>query len=114
MSKYSKIPKKLKLIGYWNDKLEDGSLLFDGRSTDEYARYPSPLDLVSPGWLGPEKTKLVSYLKSGISFRFYFGGSPCRFICEKRMVGCEECTDGLWAWPEGLAHYVEVHNVRLP
>ena len=23
-------------------------------------------------------------------------------------------TDGVWLWPEGLYHYVEDHNVRLP
>lgn len=23
-------------------------------------------------------------------------------------------TDGVWGWPEGLDHYVEVHNIRLP
>ena len=23
-------------------------------------------------------------------------------------------TDGEWAWPEGLAHYVECHNLMLP
>ena len=29
-------------------------------------------------------------------------------------TGCLELTDGMWSWPEGLAHYVETHGVRLP
>ena len=29
-------------------------------------------------------------------------------------MGCRELSDGTYVWPEGLAHYVEEHNVRLP
>ena len=29
-------------------------------------------------------------------------------------IGCLELSDGVWLWPEGLAHYVDVHGVRLP
>ena len=29
-------------------------------------------------------------------------------------MGCHDFTDGEWIWPEGLAHYVEKHDVRLP
>jgi hypothetical protein len=29
-------------------------------------------------------------------------------------MGGGEFTDGEWLWPEGLAHYVEAHSVRLP
>ncbi len=28
--------------------------------------------------------------------------------------GFEEFTDGVFQWPEGLAHYVLEHSVRLP
>jgi len=40
------------------------------------------------------------------------GFSTCR-ICGKPN-GCAELTDGTYLWPEGLAHYVEDHAVRLP
>jgi hypothetical protein len=41
------------------------------------------------------------------------GTSLCR-ICGQAN-GSVELTDGVrFAWPEGLAHYVEAHNVRLP
>jgi hypothetical protein len=29
-------------------------------------------------------------------------------------MGCRDFTDGKWVWPEGLYHYVEMHDVRLP
>ena len=30
------------------------------------------------------------------------------------MMGSHCLTDGAWVWPEGLTHYVECHDVRLP
>ena len=29
-------------------------------------------------------------------------------------MGSSDLTDGVWLWPEGLAHYVEVHGLPLP
>jgi hypothetical protein len=29
-------------------------------------------------------------------------------------MGSYDFTDGVWVWPEGLSHYVEIHCVRLP
>ena len=29
-------------------------------------------------------------------------------------MGSRCLTDGTWSWPEGLAHYITVHDVRLP
>lgn len=29
-------------------------------------------------------------------------------------MGSKCLTDGNWVWPEGLAHYIEAHEVRLP
>lgn len=34
--------------------------------------------------------------------------------CGVRGLGCAERTDGIFVWPEGLVHYVESHDVRLP
>lgn len=33
---------------------------------------------------------------------------------EKVVMGSRELTDGVYVWPEGLVHYIEKHNVRLP
>jgi len=30
------------------------------------------------------------------------------------LNGCTELCDDMWCWPEGLAHYVEKHGIRLP
>jgi len=40
------------------------------------------------------------------------GLSPCRF-CEKHN-GSLEYTAHVYIWPEGLAHYLTDHQVRLP
>ncbi len=40
------------------------------------------------------------------------GPSMSRFCGE--AVGSLELSDGVFIWPEGLAHYVEEHGVRLP
>jgi len=29
-------------------------------------------------------------------------------------MGCVDYFDGIWEWPQGLAHYVEKHSVVLP
>ncbi|NIM58856.1 MAG: hypothetical protein GTO16_07940 [Candidatus Aminicenantes bacterium] len=109
-----KFSKRLKLIGYWNDKFKDGSLLFDGHNSKEYEKYPSPLELTSPGWLGNEKSSLIAYLRSGAICVQTLGWSTCRFLCNNPNVGGKELTDGVWVWPSGLAHYVEEHDVFLP
>ena len=40
------------------------------------------------------------------------GMSYCRFGCG--WNGAAERSDGVWVWPDGLAHYVERHHVMLP
>jgi hypothetical protein len=56
------------------------------------------------------------YLQSGRRFRSYLGYSFCRFGCgvPDRNMGDSDLTDGVWVWPEGLAHYVVLHRVNLP
>ena len=92
----------LKLIGCWIASVGDQDL-------------PAPQELV--GELPGEVRKaLVSYLATGLPLVQYRGLSWCRFHCgiESRRMGSWDLTDGVWVWPEGLAHYVEVHGVILP
>ena len=46
------------------------------------------------------------------------GYAPCRFIetCTSPpyLLGCTTLTDGVFVWPEGLAHYVVAHGVVPP
>jgi hypothetical protein len=44
--------------------------------------------------------------------RAYMGYSRCRLCGVSNGSG--EFTDGVLVWPEGLSHYVRVHQVRLP
>ena len=55
---------------------------------------------------------VAEYLRNGLIARACMRLSPCR-ICGKPN-GSLELTDGELLWPEGLVHYVEDHNVRLP
>jgi len=90
----------LQLIGYW--RTDD----------DASSEYPHPSDWVDWGWDRDERSVVGGYLASGSLFRAYMGLSPCR-ICG-RPNGAAEYTDGTYVWPEGLAHYVDEHAVRLP
>ena len=89
----------MKIIGYWYDP--------DGEH-----RWPHPRRLRRSHWDLTLKSKIVDYLRSGRRCMAYRGWSYCRFGCGRN--GDSELTDGVFVWPEGLAHYVGVHDVRLP
>lgn len=91
--------KRLTLVGYW-----DGPLTGPG--------WPTVEDFVDPTWNTEERELVADYLQSGLVARRYMGYSACRFC--GRNNGCLEFTDGRFVWPEGLAHYVLNHDVRLP
>ncbi|MCR6688807.1 hypothetical protein [Cellulomonas sp.] len=88
----------LRLIGYWRN--------------DQHPEYPDPRDMVDSTWDEDDRFVVVGYLKAGTYFRHYMGLSPCRFC--GRHNGASEYTDGVLVWPEGLSHYVDEHDVRLP
>jgi len=88
----------LKALGFWSP---DGA---------------DPRKLVAPGFYGSELGSIVHYLRTAQSVMDYLGYSYCRFNCgiESQHMGAEELSDGEWAWPAGLAHYVETHHILLP
>lgn len=88
----------LRLIGYWKASLEDP--------------WPEPGDLVDSDWEEEEREDVAEYLKRGMVAGRCMGHSRCR-LCGKPN-GSLELTDGVYVWPEGLAHYIESHQVRLP
>lgn len=55
---------------------------------------------------------IVDYLKNGETHTPWMGWSSCR-LCHNNMNGTRCLTDGVYRWPEGLAHYVEAHGVIL-
>lgn len=100
----------LRLIGYW---------AINGRwaSLREPVGWPHPKKLVGTKWQAGLKQKVASYLRSGHVVMRWQGYSSCRFAgcaASGAHMGSADLTDGKWYWPEGLAHYVEVHDVRLP
>jgi len=92
----------LEAIGYWfNERAPSG--------------YPRPQRLVGT-WDPAERARVAAYLRAGDELEQYRGWSYCRFACgiPDRQMGSRDLTDGRFVWPEGLAHYVEAHAVRLP
>jgi hypothetical protein len=120
----------LKAVGYWRPS--EGMLRYmrehgyGGRrlSPAEIAAradapanpLPNPAWLVWNGWDPAEQRGVVAYLRAGQEWIQFRGWSYCRFNCgiAPSALGDRDLTDGVWVWPEGLAHYVQVHSVRLP
>lgn len=92
----------LEMVGYW------ASLDTDDEGPPGL---PDPRGLVGRCGI-VESRQLAKYLESGVVIRSYMGSAACR-ICGAD-VGNKELTDGRWAWPSGLAHYVREHHVPLP
>ena len=92
-------PSKLRLIGYWRGEFEPG-------------RWPDARWFVDRSWPSETRELVADYLRRGRTLKQYRGLSPCRFC--GRHNGSKELTDGTYCWPEGLAHYLIQHDVRLP
>jgi hypothetical protein len=97
----------LKAVGYWWSHPNDGF--------PENGRFPDPRRLVCPDWCAEEREQMAAYLRAGRTYAQWRGVSYCRFKCGvSDSMGSRCLTDGEWVWPEGLAHYIERHKVRLP
>ncbi len=104
----------LAAAGIWRRPLPQGVGYW--WSEDEYPMLPHPRHLVEPGWRQQERDMILAYLRAGHPYAYWPGYSWCRFACgiAEEKMGDKDFTDGEWTWPEGLAHYVECHAVRLP
>ncbi len=89
---------KLISIGFWANTEDD--------------RWPDVSDFVDHDWDADERHRIVSYLLGGFHAYAMMGPSHCR-VCGK-LNGSTELMDGTYVWPQGLAHYVQDHGVRLP
>lgn len=91
--------RSLRLIGYWLGPEAPG--------------WPDVQSFVDQSLDAVLRDQVVKYLRGGTVFVATAGTSRCR-ICGQAN-GNTELTDGVrFIWPEGLAHYVETHHVRLP
>ena len=108
-------PEELKDVGYWREPKKDGYWPKGQPDRPEY-HLPDPTTLVDPDCEKDNRDKIIAYLKSGKECAAYKGFSWCRFKCgiSDTQMGTTDLTDGKWAWPEGLYHYVERHDVKLP
>jgi hypothetical protein len=89
----------VRLIGYW-----DGRAAPDG--WPDVCGFVAAVD-------DPVQRAVAAYLRSGTVVAAAAGVSRCR-LCGA-VNGSAEQTDGEhFVWPEGLAHYVDEHSVRLP
>ncbi|MBM0128153.1 hypothetical protein IMY96_25640 [Pimelobacter simplex] len=89
------------LIGYWSG----------GHGSNE--TWPAVSDFIDHDWDEEERFDVGTYLKYGLVARAWMGYAPCR-LCDKQTNGNLDLTDGVYLWPEGLAHYVLDHKVRPP
>ena len=85
---------------YWNEQRELASV------------WPNARSLVDSDWAWDERESVALFLELGTSVNQYRGISRCRFC--GRANGTAELADGAFCWPEGLAHYLWEHDVRLP
>lgn len=91
---------RLEVLGWWFSPFAPSTL-------------PRPQALV--GGLEPTaRSAVVGYLRAGKTLVTFPEASFCRFDCGETAMGTKDLTDGRHVWPEGLAHYVERHDVRLP
>ena len=88
---------EFKMVGYWS-------------SSSKKDQYPDPKKLVDSHWDLKERLLVIDYLKSGRENDSFRGFSMCRF-CEC-MNGSRDYTDGVYLWPEGFMHYLEIHSVK--
>lgn len=109
----------LKLIGYWrlHPRVYEDYAAQKFKWGPEIPEYPTAQSLVDPRWSADERQMVATYLNAGLTYETYRGHSHCRFGCHNdsdEHLGARDFTDGVWVWPEGLGHYVDVHSVRLP
>ncbi|GAB3183164.1 hypothetical protein GCM10027259_37750 [Micromonospora palomenae] len=91
--------RTLRRIGYWCGPAEE--------------HWPDPALFVDREADVASQRRVSGYLRGGTWFVATAGHSPCR-LCGTAN-GITELTDGKYfVWPEGLAHYIDAHNVRLP
>jgi hypothetical protein len=87
--------ESLRLIGYWRN--------------EQHPELPEPRDVIDCAWDEDERHVVSMYFARGTIARTFMGSSPCR-LCEKHDNGDVEYTDGVYLWPSGLAHYIDVHG----
>jgi hypothetical protein len=99
-----------------------------------FSSLPDPQRFVDTSWDPKQRRLVLAHLRDGKKLSPQFGFAPCRFAdcvrvaqvkriddgrLEKRILGhmdlgCCDVTDGIYTWPEGFEHYIEIHAVKPP
>lgn len=95
---------RLKAVGFWEHP--------DGIAS--WTR--DPRHYVDPDWPEEDREVVASYLSEGIAVWTFKSLWECQFDqCPGGWkLGESELSDGVWIWPDMLAHYVRDHAVGLP
>lgn len=103
------IETTLRFVGFWASSSDPDADAYAQRSIF----LPWPEDFVDETWDAAERAKVVKFLKAAPFVEHWMGWSSCR-LCGDMHNGTRDQGDGAFVWPEGFAHYVEVHGVRPP
>jgi len=105
--------EKLKSVGFWNNARND------------FPHFPMPVEN-SPNY---DKEKMITYIKTSGVIAEYRGISSCRFNCNEKIydnpektgsfnwkykMGSKTFSDGVYQYPQGLEHYIDIHEIELP
>lgn len=90
----------LTAVGYWHSIFEP--------------EYPDPAWFIDENWHPAEKKMVIAHLLQGQILADWTGQSWCRFRCGETQMGAKDMTDGVYIYPQGLVHYLEIHQVKLP
>lgn len=124
-------------IGYWFEK-KPSRPAFDPRDARACTFPPAadvegllwPGDLLDLTWSAEERALVLAYTKQTLpgSKMGWMGYSWCR-LCEEtapppdpkrtrlapwETLGTSDFGDGVFVWPEGYSHYIEVHGLKPP
>ena len=94
----------MKKIGFWFDPNHEAD-----------KDYPHVEDFIDFKWNKVEKQIVIDWLKNeqeNAKYDAFLGYSQCR-VCGK-LNGSREFMNDYFIWPEGLLHYIEEHNVKIP
>lgn len=97
---HSRMTQRLEVLGWWFNPHAPTVL-------------PLPQRLVG-GLDDHARAAVLAHLRAGRTLVTWPAASFCRFDCGIGELGTQDLTDGTFVWPDGLAHYVERHDVRLP
>ena len=95
------------MVGFWRPKNPDRY------TAKESLTWPDVNDHVRPYTNLELKQQIVTYLRAGRCVAHWKGYSSCR-LCNEHCNGSTDLADSKYVWPEGLAHYIEAHDVHLP